>query len=332
MYTIGEFAAFGRVSVRMLRHYDSIGLLAPAYVDPHTGYRRYDDPQLVTLLRIVELRRLGCSLDDAAEVIAAADPDAALRAVLERRRDALSAAIADERAQLAAVESRLHQLEEGETMSTIEVEYRRIEPVTVYAASADRTRDGARRTSDPSSTPCSGRCRPRSRRPASPTRSPASFWYEPVPDSDELRVNVSWVASGTRCPASGYEVVELPGDRARRHLAATGATCPASATPGWRSSRRRPHPASTCSTPRARCTSSRRARSRVADRADHPDGAALSYRGAPHAHLTRRSPAPGSRTGVHAATAGGTLVDRLDGLYSAIGEPSQPSTAVNASS
>ncbi|MGL4255714.1 MAG: MerR family DNA-binding transcriptional regulator, partial [Microbacterium sp.] len=30
MYTIGEFAALGRVSVRMLRHYDAIGLLEPA--------------------------------------------------------------------------------------------------------------------------------------------------------------------------------------------------------------------------------------------------------------------------------------------------------------
>jgi len=82
MYTIGEFAAFGRVSVRMLRHYDAIGLLAPAFVDPQTGYRHYDDPQLVTLLRIVELRRLGCSLDDAAEVIGATDSADALRVVL----------------------------------------------------------------------------------------------------------------------------------------------------------------------------------------------------------------------------------------------------------
>ncbi|MDX6279505.1 MAG: hypothetical protein QOH03_576, partial [Kribbellaceae bacterium] len=30
MFTIGDFAAFGRVSARMLRHYDAIGLLRPA--------------------------------------------------------------------------------------------------------------------------------------------------------------------------------------------------------------------------------------------------------------------------------------------------------------
>ena len=30
MFAIGEFARHGRVSVRMLHHYDAIGLLAPA--------------------------------------------------------------------------------------------------------------------------------------------------------------------------------------------------------------------------------------------------------------------------------------------------------------
>ena len=39
MFTIGEFATIGRVSVRMLRHYDSIGLLTPARVDDRSGYR-----------------------------------------------------------------------------------------------------------------------------------------------------------------------------------------------------------------------------------------------------------------------------------------------------
>ena len=30
MFTIGDFARYGRVSVRMLRHYDAVGLLRPA--------------------------------------------------------------------------------------------------------------------------------------------------------------------------------------------------------------------------------------------------------------------------------------------------------------
>lgn len=47
MYAIGAFAQLGGVSVRMLRHYDHIGLLVPAEVDPNTGRRLYhgDQPQ-----------------------------------------------------------------------------------------------------------------------------------------------------------------------------------------------------------------------------------------------------------------------------------------------
>ena len=63
MFTIGEFARLGDISVRMLRHYDEIGLLAPL-VDPSTGYRGYTIAQLRDLNRIVALRGLGLSLSE----------------------------------------------------------------------------------------------------------------------------------------------------------------------------------------------------------------------------------------------------------------------------
>lgn len=34
MFRIGEFSKFTRVSVKMLRHYDDLGLLHPARIDP----------------------------------------------------------------------------------------------------------------------------------------------------------------------------------------------------------------------------------------------------------------------------------------------------------
>ena len=46
MFSIGEFARLGAVSIRTLRHYDEIGLLPPAEVDPVTGYRSYSAKQL----------------------------------------------------------------------------------------------------------------------------------------------------------------------------------------------------------------------------------------------------------------------------------------------
>lgn len=39
MLKIGDFSKLSRVSIRMLRHYDDIGLLKPAEIDEFTGYR-----------------------------------------------------------------------------------------------------------------------------------------------------------------------------------------------------------------------------------------------------------------------------------------------------
>jgi len=63
MFTIGDFARHGRVSVRMLRHYDATGLLRPARVDPASGYRFYEAVQLARLNRIIALKNLGFTLD-----------------------------------------------------------------------------------------------------------------------------------------------------------------------------------------------------------------------------------------------------------------------------
>ncbi|MEE1041293.1 MAG: MerR family DNA-binding transcriptional regulator, partial [Lachnospiraceae bacterium] len=45
MLKIGEFSKLSRVSVRMLRHYDEIGLLKPAEIDRFTDYRYYREDQ-----------------------------------------------------------------------------------------------------------------------------------------------------------------------------------------------------------------------------------------------------------------------------------------------
>ena len=69
MISIGDFARLGRVSVRMLRHYDEIGLLPPARVDQFTGYRYYRAAQLSQLNRIVALKDLGFTLQQVQSVL-----------------------------------------------------------------------------------------------------------------------------------------------------------------------------------------------------------------------------------------------------------------------
>ena len=73
MLKIGEFSKLSRVSVRMLRHYDEVGLLAPSEVDPMTGYRYYSERQLITAGRIAALRALGFGLSETRELLRLSD-------------------------------------------------------------------------------------------------------------------------------------------------------------------------------------------------------------------------------------------------------------------
>ena len=73
MFSIGEFARLSQVSVKKLRHYDKIGLLPPARVDPATGYRYYTAAQLPAIGRIVALRDLGFGLTEIGAMSAGTD-------------------------------------------------------------------------------------------------------------------------------------------------------------------------------------------------------------------------------------------------------------------
>jgi DNA-binding transcriptional MerR regulator len=86
MFAIGDFARHGRVSVRMLRHYDAIGLLRPAHVDPATGYRSYAAAQLADLNRVVALKDLGFTLEQVRTMLTEELDLAEVRAMLRLRQ------------------------------------------------------------------------------------------------------------------------------------------------------------------------------------------------------------------------------------------------------
>ena len=73
MLKIGEFSKLSRVSVRMLRHYDEIGLLKPAEIDRFTDYRYYREDQLPTMCRITALKDMGFSLADIVKILEICD-------------------------------------------------------------------------------------------------------------------------------------------------------------------------------------------------------------------------------------------------------------------
>lgn len=69
MLKIGDFSRLSRITIRMLRHYDDIGLLKPQTVDEWTGYRYYDEEQLLAANKIYLLKNLGFSLSEIKELL-----------------------------------------------------------------------------------------------------------------------------------------------------------------------------------------------------------------------------------------------------------------------
>ncbi|MDL2319454.1 MerR family transcriptional regulator [Eubacteriales bacterium OttesenSCG-928-A19] len=131
MLSIGAFSKLGHISVRMLRHYDAIGLLAPAHVDGQTGYRYYDWRQLETLGTITLLKSYQFPLARIVELLSLNPSE--LDVVLHEKRIALF----DEIAQLQNITRRLdEQIGQMEDQEMANQEYRitvmELEPQRIF--------------------------------------------------------------------------------------------------------------------------------------------------------------------------------------------------------
>jgi len=136
MFSIGEFARLGLVSVRMLRHYDAIGLLRPAHVDPLTGYRSYQAAQLARLNRIVAIKDLGFTLEQVRSILDEKVATEELHGMVRLRRAELEARISADPARLRGVEARLRTIETEGHMRTAEVVLKKVSRVRVAELSA----------------------------------------------------------------------------------------------------------------------------------------------------------------------------------------------------
>lgn len=113
MLSIGEFSQLSRVSARMLRHYDAIGLLRPEYVGEN-GYRYYRQEQLADILRIERLKGYGFPLAQVGELLAL-DKTGLLRRLQQQRWEVYRAIQAQQ-----------------ETLRRMEADILRMEGITMY--------------------------------------------------------------------------------------------------------------------------------------------------------------------------------------------------------
>lgn len=121
MLKIGEFSKLSRVSIRSLRRYDDAGLLAPASIDPFTGYRYYSERQLPAASRIRTLRDMGFPLAAIREVQACYDDPGALEKCLLLQRASAWEAMEEARKRLRLLDTALERLRKDETMMKYDV-------------------------------------------------------------------------------------------------------------------------------------------------------------------------------------------------------------------
>jgi len=174
----------------MLRHYDAIGLLQPAYVDQVTGYRSYEAQQLSRLNRIVALKDLGFTLRQVLSILEDKVSVEELRGMLRLRQAELQSQIATDRSRLAQVESRLQIIEREGAMPTDDIQIKRIPGVRVAeltGAAASFEAESIGPVIQPLYDQLCGRL---DRAGLTPT-GPAIAYYEDSPDGDGVLVHAT---------------------------------------------------------------------------------------------------------------------------------------------
>lgn len=209
MFSIGDFASYGRVSVRMLRHYDAIGLLRPAHVDQATGYRSYAAQQLSRLNRIVALKDLGFSLQQVQSILDDKVSVEELRGMLRLRQAELQSQIATDSAKLAQVEVRLQIIEGEGAMPAEDVLIKRIPGVRV-AELTGVAASFAPESISPVIQPLYDELCVRLDRAGLTPAGPAIAYYEDSPNGDGVLVHASLPVNADPRDGHGFAIVDLP--------------------------------------------------------------------------------------------------------------------------
>lgn len=212
MFTIGDFARYGRVSPRMLRHYDAIGLLRPDRTDPTTGYRFYGAAQLSRLNRVIALKDLGFTLQQVQVILDGPVGPEELRGMLRLRRAELEAAARAAAARLVQVEARLRSIESEGHMSADDVVVKSIPPVRVAELTATAASYGPEDIG-PVIGPLYERLFPLLGEAGVAPAGPGIAFYEDAPDGGgAVVVHAGVTVSAALGPVggTGVTVVELP--------------------------------------------------------------------------------------------------------------------------
>ena len=129
MLKIGEFSRLSQVTVKTLHHYDELGLIKPAHIDPVTNYRFYTVEQLPRIHRIMALKEMGLSLEQIGIMLEKELPTDEIRGMLHFKQAEIQQEMREAQRQLSLVEFRLRMIEAEINFPDLDVVMKRLEPM-----------------------------------------------------------------------------------------------------------------------------------------------------------------------------------------------------------
>jgi DNA-binding transcriptional MerR regulator len=133
MLKISEFSRLSQVTVKTLHHYDDLGLLKPAEIDPSTNYRYYSLDQLPRIHRIMALKEMGLSLEQISLMLTAEVSTDEIRGMLCLKQAEIQQSLREEQKRLSMVNFRLHMIDAETNFPVLDVVLKRIEPQLVLS-------------------------------------------------------------------------------------------------------------------------------------------------------------------------------------------------------
>ena len=125
LLSIGEVSRMKGVSPKSLRYYEQLGILTPACVNEHSGYRYYAMSQMIVVDVIITCVELGIPLKSLADY---RKPDGLLdiASLLEKGRETAVDNIRKAQASLAQIDSYLHEAHEQSQIEDESLPYKRV--------------------------------------------------------------------------------------------------------------------------------------------------------------------------------------------------------------
>lgn len=117
MLKIGDFSRLSKVSVRMLRYYDEMNIIKPSKVDKFTGYRYYNEEQLLTMGKINSLKDMGFNVTAIGEMIKADDSPQKMKRMFESQKAQLMRELEILNKQIQLLDIAIERLRKDKIMS-----------------------------------------------------------------------------------------------------------------------------------------------------------------------------------------------------------------------